>query len=169
MNLSFSPPPDTQLVGGSYYPATHCEVDVAERSTNDIQHLVDKNSHSCISDRIVKDEEELFLQGTFSFGVYNCSEILAVQVVVGGLIDCKSIIWNWLVGSGDTTSHFRECSKYFLAQNNNSTSCLVTCLCVTPDVKLYFKYNVMQFDKQQRYNVCEIILRPGYINPKVKY
>ena len=95
--------------------------------------------------------------------------MLSVEVIVGGLTDCKSIIWTWLVGSGDTSSPFRECSKYLLTQNKNSTTCLVMCSCVTPYAKLYFKHNVIQFDKQQRYNVCEIILRPGNIKAKAKY
>ena len=169
MNHLFSPPPDTQLVGGGYYPATHCETDVTDRSTSDLHLLADKNISSCISDRIVKDEGELFLQGTFSFGVYNCVGMLSVEVVMGGSIDCKSIIWTWFVGSGDTRNPFRECFKYLLTQNKNFTSCLLTCSCVTPYVKLYFYYNVMKFNKQQSYSVCEIILRHGNTNPKFKY
>ena len=166
---TFFSSPDTRLVGSGYYPATHCEADVADGSTSDLQLLADKNISSCTSDRMIKDEEELFLYGTFSFGVYNASEMLSVEVVIGGLMDCESIIWVWFVGSGDTRSPFRECSKYLLTQNKNSTSCLVTCSCVTPCVKLYFKYNLIQIGRQQRYNVCEIILRPGNIDPQVKY
>ena len=156
-------------MGGGYYPATYCEADRTDELTDDLELLVDKNTSSCAYGRIVKDEEELFLQTTFSFGVYNYSEMLSVEVVLGGLIDCTSVIWTWLVGSGGPRSPFRECFKYLLAQNKNYTSCLVTCTCVTPCVQLYLKFNSIQFGRQQIYTVCEILLRPGNIKPQVKY
>ena len=160
----FHPSADTQLGGGGYYPAAYCEADVGDVTTGDLHSIVDKNISTCASDRIVEDEEERFLQATLSFGVYNSSDMLFIEVVVQGSIDYISMIWTWFVGWGVSGRPFWECAKYSLAKMHNSRSYLVTCSCKTQCVNLYFKYNLIQFDLQQRHIVCESILRLGNIN-----
>ena len=128
---------DTQLVGGGYYPTTYCESDVEDVTSGDLHSLVDKNISTCVSGRILDDEEERFMQATLSFVAYNSPDMLSIEVVVQGSIDCTSMIWTWFVGSDVSGRPFRECSKHLLAKINNSTSCLVTCLCETQCVNLY--------------------------------
>ena len=161
--------PATQLTGADYFPTTHCATGTANVTTGAINSLVDKNTSSCVSDRIVHDEEELFLQATFSFGVYNSWDMLSVEVILEDTLDCTSVIWTWFVGPVSSSGPFLECYANLLFQNDDSTTCLVTCSCETSceSVKLYLKYNQAQFSEERKHFVCEISLRYGSVEPRV--
>ena len=154
------------MVTGGYFPTTLCAARLSSSEGADIESVWDDNITSCIRNSVDVDGTETSLQGTFMFhGYRNKENTLTTKIVVGGRMECTSVIWTWFVQSNGTTGDFRECSKSLLFKDSNSTHCLVTCACVTPCISLHLKYNSALFMKQERHMLCEVLLWPGDIAP----
>ena len=156
-------------MGGGYFPVNHCVSDGEIATPDDLHLLVDNNTRTCVNNYIFQHGISLSLQISFSFPIFGFEmKFLSVEVVLQGSIDCKSVAWTWFVDSNNSPGNFRECHKGLIAQDNNSTSCLITCSCVNHCVKIYLKTELAFFAEQKMVVLCEVVFRPGNIVPGVK-
>ena len=157
-------------MGGGYFPVDRCVSNVDTVASDDLHLLVDNNTRTCVKTHTMQNGVGLSLQVSFSFPISGFEmKFLSVEVVLQGSVDCKSVAWTWFVDSNSSSGNFRECHKGLIVQDTNSTSCLVTCSCVTHCVKIYFKHDLVFLPEQKMPLLCEVIFRPGSIVPGAKH
>ena len=154
---------------GGYFPVNHCVSNVETITSNDLHLMVDNKTRTCVNTYIMQHGVGLSLKVSFSFPISGFEmKFLSIEVVLQGSIDCKSITLTWFVGSNSSSDKFRECRKGLIVQDTNFTSCLVTCSCMPPCVKIHLQNELAFFAEKRVVSLCEVIFRPGSIIPGAK-
>ena len=159
---------DAYMVGSGYYLATYCISNVDSETAQELAAIVDNNITTCAKCSAGLDDVEMSLQATFIFRDYITNDkTLSTEVVLKESVGCSSLVWTWFAQSNNTADRFVECSKSQLFSYLHFTHCLVTCSCKTPCASLHVMFNPVPFIEMGQQLLCEVLLRPGSIAPRV--